>query len=62
MRRHLSMRSGNPTLNQNTFKNLSKTSSSDVMTIDGAVNKTTLSCHSRTSAQKASDRKKRKIK
>ena len=43
MRRHLSMRSGNPTLNQNTFKNLSKTSSSDVMTIDGAVNKTTLS-------------------
>ena len=43
MRRHLSMRSGNPTLNQNTFKNLSKTSSSEVMTIDGAVNKTTLS-------------------
>jgi len=43
MRRHLSMRSGNPTLNQNTFKNLSKTSSNDVMTIDGAVNKTTLS-------------------
>ena len=43
MRRHLSMRSGNPTLNQNTFKNLSKTSSSDVMTIDGAVNKTALS-------------------
>jgi len=43
MRRHLSMRSGNPALNKNTFKNLTKTSSTDIMTIDGTVNKTTIS-------------------
>tara|TARA_Y100000996_G_C22454983_1_gene615498 strand:- start:8 stop:739 length:732 start_codon:yes stop_codon:yes gene_type:complete len=37
------MRSGNPTLNQNTFKNFAKTSNLDVMTIDGTVNKTSIS-------------------
>ena len=42
MSRHLSMRSGNPALNKNTFKNISSTSS-DIMTIDGTVNKTFLS-------------------
>ena len=42
MRRHLSLRSGNPALNKNTFKNL-YTGSEDVMTIDGTVNKTALS-------------------
>ena len=42
MNRHLSMRSGNPALNKNTFKNISSTSS-DVMTIDGTVNKTFIS-------------------
>ena len=36
------MRSGNPTLNKNTFKNIS-TDSSNVMTIDGTVNKTIIS-------------------
>ena len=43
MRRHLTMRSGNPTLNQNTFKNFTKTSGKDIMTIDGTVNKTSIS-------------------
>ena len=45
MRKHLSMRSGNPALNQNTFKNLSATNSEfkNTMTIDGTVNKTALS-------------------
>ena len=42
MNRHLSMRSGNPALNKNTFKNISSTGS-DVMTIDGTVNKTFIS-------------------
>jgi len=42
MNRHLSMRSGNPALNKNTFKNIS-TNSSNVMTIDGTVNKTIIS-------------------
>jgi len=42
MNRHLSMRSGNPALNKNTFKNISNTSS-DRMTIDGTINKTTIS-------------------
>ena len=36
------MRSGNPALNKNTFKNISSTSS-DIMTIDGTVNKTFIS-------------------
>ena len=42
MNRHLSMRSGNPALNKNTFKNITH-NSHEVMTIDGTVNKTTLS-------------------
>ena len=36
------MRSGNPALSSKTFENLS-TTSSDVMTLDGAVNKTAIS-------------------
>ncbi|MAW75265.1 MAG: hypothetical protein CMG09_04995 [Candidatus Marinimicrobia bacterium] len=36
------MRSGNPTLNKNTFQNISN-ASSEQMTIDGTVNKTTIS-------------------
>jgi len=43
MRRHLSLRSGNPALNKNTFKNLTDNSISNQMTIDGTVNKTMLS-------------------
>ena len=43
MRRHLSMRSGNPALNKNTFKNFTDNSISNQMTIDGTVNKTMLS-------------------
>ena len=43
MRRHLSLRSGNPALNKNSFKNFTDTSISDQMTIDGTVNKTMLS-------------------
>ena len=43
MRRHLSLRSGNPALNKNTFKNFTDTSISNQMTIDGTVNKTMLS-------------------
>ena len=42
MNRHLSMRSGNPALNKNTFKNISNVNS-ERMTIDGTVNKTTIS-------------------
>ena len=42
MNRHLSMRSGNPALNKNTFQNISN-ASSEQMTIDGTVNKTTIS-------------------
>ena len=42
MNRHLTMRSGNPALNKNTFKNIS-TDSSNIMTIDGTVNKTIIS-------------------
>ena len=42
MNRHLTMRSGNPALNKNTFKNIS-TDSEQTMTIDGTVNKTTIS-------------------
>jgi len=42
MNRHLSMRSGNPALNKNTFQNISN-ASSEKMTIDGTVNKTTIS-------------------
>ncbi len=38
MSKHLSMRSGNPALNKNTFKNIT-TNSEKVMTIDGTVNK-----------------------
>ena len=43
MRRHLSLRSGNPALNKNSFKNFTDTSISNQMTIDGTVNKTMLS-------------------
>lgn len=42
MRRHLSFRSGNPALSSKVFADLSK-SSSNVMTLDGTVNKTALS-------------------
>ena len=42
MNRHLSMRSGNPALNKNTFQNISNKSEFK-MTIDGTVNKTTIS-------------------
>ena len=55
MARHLSFRSGNPTLNKNTFSGMSATRSrgsiikDNVMTIEGTVNKTALSlllqCH-----------------
>ena len=38
MKKHLSMRSGNPALNKNTFTN-SSTSNNKTMTIDGTVNK-----------------------
>ena len=41
MRRHLSMRTGNPALNKNTFKGLS-TTDNQLMTIDGTVNKTSI--------------------
>tara|TARA_B100001996_G_scaffold172485_1_gene131641 strand:+ start:78 stop:839 length:762 start_codon:yes stop_codon:yes gene_type:complete len=40
--RSLSMRSGNPALNKNTFKNITH-NSDEVMTLDGTVNKTTIS-------------------
>ena len=49
MARHLSFRSGNPTLNKNTFSGMSATRSrgpiikDNVMTIEGTVNKTALS-------------------
>jgi uncharacterized YccA/Bax inhibitor family protein len=39
MNQHLTMRSGNPVLSQNTFKNLSLSGSADAMTISGTVNK-----------------------
>tara|TARA_Y100001970_G_scaffold284771_1_gene402847 strand:- start:163 stop:906 length:744 start_codon:yes stop_codon:yes gene_type:complete len=39
MNRHLSLRSGNPALNQNTFKNL-EFSNTERMTLEGTVNKT----------------------
>tara|TARA_Y100000590_G_C15722333_1_gene1013926 strand:+ start:2376 stop:3119 length:744 start_codon:yes stop_codon:yes gene_type:complete len=42
MNRHLSMRSGNPALNKNTFINISN-DSKECMTIDGTVNKTFIS-------------------
>jgi len=41
MRNHLSLRSGNPALNKNTFKGL-QTSEGHTMTIDGTVNKTSI--------------------
>ena len=41
MRNHLSIRSGNPALNKNTFKNLS-IDGNQTMTIDGTVNKTSM--------------------
>jgi len=41
MSKHLSLRSGNPALTSKTFESLSSTS--DVMTIDGTVNKTAIS-------------------
>ena len=43
MSRHLSFRSGNPALSANIFKNLPKDQSNQTMTLDGAVNKTTIS-------------------
>jgi len=42
MKNHLSLRSGNPALNKNTFKNLS-IDGDQTMTIDGTVNKTSIS-------------------
>ncbi len=39
MNQHLTMRSGNPVLSKNTFKNLSISGTADVMTISGTVNK-----------------------
>ena len=39
MNRHLSFRSGNPTLTKNTFKNISDSATSR-MTLEGTVNKT----------------------
>lgn len=42
MSRHLSLRSGNPALTADTFKNV-KIASDDVMTINGTVNKTIIS-------------------
>lgn len=42
MNRHLSMRSGNPALTAKTFKNAERTGT-DVMTIEGTVNKTAMS-------------------
>ena len=39
MNRHLSLRSGNPALTKNTFKNISF-SNSNRMTLEGTVNKT----------------------
>jgi len=43
MNRHLTMRTANPALNASTFKGLSISDSSNVMTINGTVNKTVLS-------------------
>ena len=42
MSRHLSLRSGNPALTADTFKNV-KIASDDIMTINGTVNKTIIS-------------------
>ena len=42
MNRHLSLRSGNPALKQDTFKNLSF-SGTEKMTLNGTINKTALS-------------------
>ena len=42
MNKHLSFRSGNPALTANTFSNI-KDSTTDKMTLDGAVNKTSIS-------------------
>ena len=39
----ISFRSGNPALSSKTFKNINSANSEDVMTLDGTVNKTTLS-------------------
>ena len=43
MRRGMSFRSGNPALSGNTFKNEASDISGETMTLDGTVNKTTLS-------------------
>ena len=43
MRRGMSFRSGNPALGSNTFKNATSDISGETMTLDGTVNKTTLS-------------------
>ena len=42
MNKHLTMRSGNPALNKNTFKNFTAVDG-NTMTIDGTVNKTAFS-------------------
>ena len=41
MRKHLSLRSGNPALHKNTFRGLQVTGN-QTMTIDGTVNKTSI--------------------
>jgi len=43
MRRHLSLRSGNPALSSNSFKNISFAKTDNVMTINGTVNKIAIS-------------------
>ena len=44
MRRgHISFRSGNPALSSKTFENVSSNSTTDVMTLDGTVNKISIS-------------------
>ena len=43
MRRHLSLRSGNPALSSKSFENISFAKTDDVMTINGTINKTAIS-------------------
>ena len=43
MRRGMSFRSGNPALSSNTFKSTARGASNETMTLDGTVNKTTIS-------------------
>ena len=42
MRNHISYRSGNPALTSNSFESVTDTTSNEVMTLEGAVNKTIL--------------------